>query len=312
MLTPGRVFAAVRVAVTLAILAGLLIKLSPGDLRDAFADADPLLLIAALALMFIVQAMVVLKWAALLRARGVEPPLTRLARAYCVGNLLSNVLPTAVGGDVYRVYRVQRESGARPADVTMSVLYERATGYAAMTCLGALGASFHFGHPLAGVLALGGGAAAAGALAWLLPRLPFPSVRGDHVLRNLLAHRREMVVVYQAALFSLLIQTLYISTIALSGRALGIELSWWFWAFSTWLVALALLLPITLGGLGVRESSYSNLVSRAGADAASGASVGFVLGLLLIAANGAGLLAVEAWERSGATARRLRAAPSES
>jgi hypothetical protein len=298
-LLQSRAFSALRVAVTVAIIAGLIIKLSPGDLRETIRDSDPLKLVAAAALMFVVQAMVAVKWRVLLAARDVQMPFIRIARVYCIGNLLSNVLPTAVGGDVYRVYRVQREARARAADVTMSVLYERATGYGAMTCLGALGAAFYYDHAAIGLLALAGGGAAALVLTYTLPRLPFPAVRDDHFIRNLLADRREMMAVYRMALFSLAIQALYISTIALAGGALGIDVSWWYWAFATWLVALALLLPITLGGLGVRESSYSALIDNAGGTAAQGASAGFALGLLLIIANGAGLLLIEAAERAG-------------
>ncbi len=295
----GRLFAGVRVAATLAIVGGLIFKLSPGELADTLRASDAWLLVAALALMCVVQALVVVKWLVLLRARDVEAPLLQVIRAYCVGNLLSNVLPTAVGGDVYRVYRIQREADARAADVTMTVLYERATGYGAMTCLGAMGAAFYYGSVAIGALAVAGGAAAALVLAVVLPRMPFPAVRHDHFLRNLLAHRREAMAVYQMAVFSLAIQALYISTIALAGRALGVHVSWWYWAFMTWVVAVAMLMPVTLGGLGVRESSFSALVKHAGATAAQGASTGFVLGALLVVANAAGLLAVEIAERLG-------------
>lgn len=294
----SRTFAAVRVAATLAVVAGLLIKLR-GDLLDTVRDADPWLLLTALGLMAVVQALVVVKWLALMRARDVAAPLDHVIRAYCVGNLLSNVLPTAVGGDVYRVYRIQREANARAADVTMSVLYERATGYGAMSVLGALGAAFYYGSAAIGVLALACGAAAAVVIAVVLPRVPFPAIREDHIVRNLLAHRREALAVYQMFVFSLIIQALYISTIALAGRALGAHVSWWYWAFATWVVAVAVLLPVTLGGLGVRETSFSALVKHAGATAAQGASTGFALGLLLIAVNAAGLLAIEVAARAG-------------
>lgn len=293
----GRAFALIRIVVTAAIVAGLIFKLSPGELRDTARGADPWMLVAAVALMIVVQAMVAAKWMLLLQARGVTPAWALVVRCYCVGNLLSTVLPTAIGGDVYRVYRMQREANARAADVTMSVLYERATGLGAMTCIGALGAAFYFGQPAIGLLALLGGAASAVLLAVVLPRMPFPAIRDDHFIRHLLAHRRELMAVYQAGVFSLVIQALYISTIALAGRALGIDVSWWYWAFATWAVALALMLPVTLGGLGVRESSYSALLGRAGATAAQGAAAGFALAVLVTLANAAGLLAVEAYER---------------
>lgn len=306
----SRLFALVRVAATLAVVAALVIKLR-GDLASTIRDANPWLLLAALGLMVVVQALVVVKWLVLLRARDVNAPLEHVIRAYCVGNLLSNVLPTAVGGDVYRVYRIQRESRARAADVTMSVLYERATGYGAMTVLGALGATFYYSSAAIGALALATGAAAAVVLAVVLPRMPFPAVRHDHFLRNLLAHRRELVAVYQMLVFSLAIQALYISTIALSGRALGAHVSWWYWAFATWVVAIAVLLPVTLGGLGVREGSFSALVRHAGATAAQGASTGFALGVLLVVVNGAGLIAVEIAVRAGWGRKTSAAAPVE-
>lgn len=292
-----------RIAATAAIVAGLIIKLSPADLASTVRDANPWLMLAALGVAAVVQALVVMKWLVLLHARDVTAPLPQVVRAYCVGSLLSNVLPTAVGGDVYRVYHVQREAAGRTKDVTMSVLYERATGYGAMTCLAAAGAAFHYGSIGVGLLTLGGGALAGLGLAVILPRVPFPALRHDHPVRHLLAHRREAMAVYQMLAFSIIIQALHITTIMLAGQSFGVELSWWYWALITWIGAVAVLLPITLGGFGVRESSFSALVARGGAEAAQGASTGFALAVLLIVVNGAGLLLVEAGERLGYIAR---------
>jgi uncharacterized membrane protein YbhN (UPF0104 family) len=295
----SRLFSIVRVVATLAILVGLIIRISPEELLETMRDADPWLLVAAFCVLVITQVLVIAKWVTLLRNRDIDAPLLQVVRAYCVGNLLSTVLPTAVGGDVYRVYRIQHEADARAADVTMTVLYERATGYAAMTCVGALGAAFYYGSVLIGLLALVAGVLAAAGMAYILPRFPFPALRDGHFLRNLLAHRQEAMVVYRMAVFSLLIQALYISTITLTGRALGAHISWWYWAFATWIVAVAVLLPVTLGGLGIRESTYAALIKRAGGTAAQGASTGFMLALLMIGVNALGLLVVEVGERLG-------------
>jgi uncharacterized membrane protein YbhN (UPF0104 family) len=140
---------------------------------------------------------------------------------------------------------------------------------------------------------------AAAMLAFVLPRMPFPAVRHDHFIRNLLAHRRELVAVYQMTVFSVVIQALNISTMALLGRAFGAHVSWWYWAFATWIVALAVLAPVTLGGLGVRESGFGALIHKAGATAAQGASTGFAAALVMIAVNTGGLLAIEIAERIG-------------
>ncbi|MHB8376914.1 MAG: lysylphosphatidylglycerol synthase transmembrane domain-containing protein [Dehalococcoidia bacterium] len=305
----SRLFLVIRTVISLAVIAGLVIKLSPADIARSVRNADAPLLIVALLLMFVSQSLVVAKWTRLLRARDVRPPLPLIARSYCIGVLLSMLLPTAIGGDIYRIYRVQREAGVRAADVTMTVLYERATGYAAMTCLGALGAAFYFGALWIGVAALLGGAALALLMLLALPRLPLPALRQDHILRNLVSHRRELIAVYQMAVFSLLIQVVYISSIAVAGRAFGVHASWWYWAFGAWLIAIALLLPIAIGGLGVRESSFSALVTHVGASAAQGASTGFALGVLLVTANAIGLALIEAAERTGYLPRAVPLEP---
>jgi uncharacterized membrane protein YbhN (UPF0104 family) len=306
----SRLFTIVRVVATIGVLAGLIYKLGREELARTFREADPWLLAIAFCVLVVVQALVLVKWLTLLRTRGIDAPLPEVVRAYCVGNLLSTVLPTAVGGDVYRVYRIQHEANARATDVTMTVLYERATGYAAMTCLGALGAAFYYGSVAIGFVALACGVAAAAGMAVILPRFPFPALREGHFLRNLLAHREEAMAVYRMALFSLVIQALFITTIALTGRAFGAHISWWYWAFSTWVIAVVVLVPVTLGGLGIRETTLSALVKNAGGTAAQGASTGFMLALLMVGVNALGLALVEVVERLGIRAERPKERPA--
>jgi hypothetical protein len=74
----------------------------------------------------------------------------------------------------------------------------------------------------------------------------------------------------------------------------------WIWlSVLLWVVSMAVLLPITIGGLGVRESSYSVLVKHAGGNIAEGASTGFALALLQTLACAVILGAVEVAERMG-------------
>lgn len=295
----SRAFTFIRIAISLAVVAGLIYKLSPEKLLDTLRDADVPLLVAAFGLLMMSQLLVIVKWAALLRARDVHVGPLLLARCYSIAIILSTVLPTAIGGDVYRIYRVQRQPGVRAGDVTMSVLFERATGYFALTVFGALGAAFYYGQAWVGFAALAGGAVGGAVMLLMVRRMPFPALRQDHFLRNLLAHRRELIAVYEMAMFSLLIQVFLISSVAVAGRAFGAHVGWGFWAFTIWVVSMAVLLPITIGGLGVRESSYSALVKHAGATAAQGASTGFVLALLQTLACLVILGGVEAAERLG-------------
>lgn len=303
-LTHGRIAGAARVIVTAGILVALIAKLSPGEIARAAGDARPWPLAAAAVMMTLVQALVVVKWWWLARGRGIAAGGQLLGRSYFLANLLTTVLPTAIGGDVYRIYRVSRDAGARTADVAMSVAFERATGYTAMASLGALGAAFHFGGASAGAALLAGGLLFAPLALVAVDRVWLPRLPSGHRLRTVVRDRAELRRLVWMTLFSLAIQALYITSIALIGLAFRAEASWWYWAASVAIVAAATLIPLSLGGLGIRESGFAALLSRQSGSAAAGASVGFALGALLALVSALALLALEA-------ASRLEPAPGD-
>lgn len=305
LVTRRRLLGAARIVATGAILAALVLKLSPGEIASAVRDARPWPLAAAAITMALVQALVVVKWWWLARGRGISAGATLLARRYVQANLLTTALPTAIGGDVYRVYRVSRDAEAPAADVTMTVLFERATGYAAMASLGLLGAAVHFGGAGGGAAVLAVGAVLGPAALLAADRLWLPSLPAGHRLRTLVRDRAELRRLVWMTLFSLVIQALYISSIALMGDAFRVDASWWYWAATVAVVAAATLLPLSLGGLGVRESGFAALLSREGGSAAAGASVGFALALIIALVS---LVAVVVFEIGA----RLEAAPRRS
>ena len=116
-----------------------------------------------------------LKWWLLLRAA--EQPVAYLwtVRTYLVGQFFSNFLPTSIGGDAVRVFRLNQLVG-RLGLAIASVFVERITGFLALTIIGwvALGLNFdRFGDNwqlrwamIWGLLAASGGLAA-GALGTL-------------------------------------------------------------------------------------------------------------------------------------------------
>ena len=129
-----------------------------------------------------------LKWWLLLRAA--EQPVAYLwtVRTYLVGQFFSNFLPTSIGGDAVRVFRLNRLVG-RLALAIASVFVERITGFLALTIIGwvALGLNFdRFGDNwqlrwamIWGLLAASGGLLVALSAPWtvgLLSRLPLPNV----------------------------------------------------------------------------------------------------------------------------------------
>ena len=68
------------------------------------------------------------RWQRVLIALGVRQPLGRLFSHYMSGQFVSNFLPTTVGGDVVRVSRLTKDTDDGPISFT-SVVFERLSGW---------------------------------------------------------------------------------------------------------------------------------------------------------------------------------------
>ena len=74
------------------------------------------------------------RWAQVLDGMDVVAPFRRLLSHTFAGQLVSNVLPTTIGGDVLRVSRLAGDTGDT-ADSFASVVIERLTGWIVLPLL---------------------------------------------------------------------------------------------------------------------------------------------------------------------------------
>jgi uncharacterized protein (TIRG00374 family) len=79
-----------------------------------------------------------LKWKIILRADGLDTPYLSLLQSYYIGNFLGLFLPSAFGGDVYRVYALS-SVGKGVGKVTSSVLFDRISGLFALLSISLFG-----------------------------------------------------------------------------------------------------------------------------------------------------------------------------
>jgi uncharacterized protein (TIRG00374 family) len=79
-----------------------------------------------------------LKWKIILRADGLDTPYLSLLQSYYIGNFLGLFLPSAFGGDIYRVYALS-SIGKGVGKVTSSVIFDRITGLFALLSISLFG-----------------------------------------------------------------------------------------------------------------------------------------------------------------------------
>ncbi len=91
-----------------------------------------------------------------------------------------------------------------------------------------------------------------------------------------------------ALLISMAVQTLFIFLAVRLAEAVGVSVPIWAWIFAWPLAKIIAVLPISLGGLGVREASLAALLLPFGADAAEVVASGLVWQAVLYISGGIG------------------------
>ena len=311
-----RAWLALRLVVSLLLLAAVLAYADVGTMAEAIRDASWGWFAAALALMALNSVVGAVRWRVLLRHAHVEVTELRAVRAFAGALFLNNVLPTAVGGDAVRAWLVGREGGLVRA--TTATLVDKVTALACLFVIAWL-ALIVDGEEVPGsivtVLAwVTAGLLAAFALAGLVAAGARPLVRrlpervanmireAWWALRRWGASARLMGLVLGLGLvygvFGLLV-------FVLVAKAVGVELSFALAAATTPVVLVAMLIPISIGGLGVREGGFVLLLGEAGVSAADATLLALLSTAAILVATAA-VVAVTA----GLESLRTRAGPA--
>jgi uncharacterized membrane protein YbhN (UPF0104 family) len=202
-------------------------------------------------------------------------------------------------GDLYKVRRV-RTSVPSLMEWASYVLLDRMLGLLTLACLGV--ASFLAFAPDAtssdsqsDEVILFAGVALLGLLALVL--LGRTKVHG--VLGRLWAPWQALQGSPRAVARVLAGYAAWLASVHMLARSLGIDAPVYAFAYAAPLVAMASLLPISIGGLGVRELSYALLLSSWGVPSAAAVSPGLAQYALFIAMAAAGLLCFVGERRFG-------------
>jgi uncharacterized membrane protein YbhN (UPF0104 family) len=266
---PGRIF------ITLFLLGLVARSIDWGELGEALESAR--WEFAALGVGLGVVSLVLggLRWTLYLKRLELGASTFEGVRAYFVGNFSNLALPTGFGGDAVRALLIAR-SGARLARAITSVLFDRLSALACLVLLAWIGAAasgdFVPGNQVSLLAALSAaGAVAAVVLVALLRR----DGLGRFLPAGLRPWAREVAVALRLIVFSLRLQ---LSTLALGllaqaaivgvvwalAEALSLDLPFGYLIVVSALVVVATLLPVSVGGFGIREGTYVVLLGAVG------------------------------------------------
>jgi len=256
----------------------------------------------------------VLKWRLMINLAGARISHAQAARCYFAGLFSTLFLPSIVGGDVVRLGLAMRFARNRLGTLLGSLL-DRMLDVAALASVVGLGAllvpgALNAEHRI--VFRWIAVAAAAAiivvtAVAVLIPARRLSYRMRRRVVRLRQAGRstaRQPGHVLLALTLAITVQTSFVLLTAVIARGCGLDMPLRVWLFAWPLAKLVALVPLTQGGIGVRELALAALLAPFGAAPALTVAVGLVWEAVIL--SGGLLAGLISFLLGGARLRRCR------
>ena len=262
-------------------------------------EADAWLLGAAVAAHAVSFMLLNIRWWSLLRHLAPKIRLLDTSGSFYLGLFANNFLPTGMGGDVLRILRMRGQHLSGKSLLASSVM-DRAVGLAGVLMIGITALYFFTSPVLQGVstvlllavlvaIPIGFAIFFSSRVADFLSRMEIRlrdhrlSMEVLHTLRQMQAFRLAGWRLVQAFSLTLILQSLVALCYAMLGSALGSEVGISAYFVMIPILFIAINLPISIGGIGVREGTFVTLMVTAGMDQQTAIGVSVLYLALLLA-----------------------------
>jgi uncharacterized protein (TIRG00374 family) len=296
-----KIFSFLRIAVSISLIA-FLIKTQFKDAQSLIkilkTVSIPWLILSASTHIFGIWITAV-RWKALLRTQKINISTRFLTSTVLIGFFFNNFLPSTIGGDVFRTYDVAKKAN-KPLGTSASIIVvERFSGIISAATYA--------------VIALFLGFTAIGRQSIIIPIIIFftvclilgfiiinPSIlklgklvkkikfleklkqKLSNIYNTFLSFKKYKMVLVKALIYSFLLQFAVILNYYLAARAIGINLSLTTFIFIVPVVAIIAMIPISIGGIGLRENSIVYIMVAMGVANEKAALCSLILFAMLI------------------------------
>jgi uncharacterized protein (TIRG00374 family) len=294
---------AVRVVVGVGVLAFIALR-NPSELWSTLRHARPGWVALAAALWFAGIFVSTMRWRAYLDALELHMPLPTLVRLYFVGTFFNAFLPTGIGGDAYKAVRIGRDRNAM-TNAFASVFLDRFAGIVALAVIGLAGVGSELARNdkdlrvallsfalcaavlVAALLLLGPGERLLGKGKWIKSHGIGGTLR--RAVRAIHTAGRHRDAATRGAIYGVLFQFLVVGYHLAIAHALRITLvSVGAMTGIVVVASLATMIPLTVNGLGFRETAYVWGLATFGVAHAHGRAFAILVLAVLLAASLAG------------------------
>jgi uncharacterized protein (TIRG00374 family) len=252
------------------------------SLLDYIHSANKPLLLLAFSVTFLSYILCFCRWNMLLKATNIHLPIKRVIMSFCGGIFFSLLLPSSIGGDFARSIDLAKHT-QKPKEVIATVLMDRLSGYVGLVIIALFSCVLGWKIVNNDIAVLASVAIIVLILIFTLLILfnkflytkvskflhTSNSGRIRESIKNLLQEihyfRDKKRVLFESIVLSLIIQAngpiaFYITALAVGIS--GVKLLYFF--IFVPIIGAITLLPIAIGGFGIRESTSVLLFAKAG------------------------------------------------
>jgi uncharacterized protein (TIRG00374 family) len=286
-----------KTAISLLLFYFLFRKMDFQQFGETLKNARLGIILGAFAALWIGHYFCVIRWRMLMRPLMPVFPMIRLFEIYCIGQFFNLAFPTAVGGDVVKMYYVGKQS-RRYAESFAATFLDRDSGMLAMlllACLGTLLLPMQVpGIPVnlivwgsfAGFLAMNAVIFMPGLhrmFTRLLVRIHLGKTasRIDAISSAFQIMGKNPRVLFESFLISVFNQMLVFGITWMTAIGLRLDVSLLYCMVLVPIVTLVTMIPISFSGLGLREQSFVILFGAIGISSASSTALG-LLGSIMV------------------------------
>ncbi len=270
----------IRLLVTSLILTVLFLKINFRQVSSTIATCNFSLFSLAFLIFISCYYLGLLRWQMLLHALDLKPPLRKIVIAFSGGLFFNLVMPSTIGGDVARTYTLfshTKEGGK----VAATVILDRLSGFLALNFIAILSLAFGWRFidsklvvlsiaimtsTFSIIVMLLFSRRASNKLCSLLNFFKLHKVISlwMKVFNAILLFRQKKVVLLKNFIVSILIQGSSVLVFYLIAVSLGAQTRLLYFLILVPIIGAISTLPITIGGLGLRDASTILFFSKVG------------------------------------------------
>ena len=286
---------ALRIFATVALMTFVLQQVEWESLVQRLKSLEWQWYAAAQAVAIVIQVVAGIRWSSLARPIGFVHSTSFFIWRFFEGVFFNLCLPSSIGGDVVKAYRLSSTNRGRLL-AGCTILADRLAGVSALGVLaGSAILSIKLNLSPASTVAVAtvlfasvllGFRLTIGNLDRFLDLLP-ATHKIRQFLSQLLPYQIRPSLMGRAVAWSLIVQVGASVSVALMARGIGVNLRLGIWFSVVPLIALAIVLPISINGVGIREGGMALLLSRWGVAGEQAVAIGLLWFLTTI---GTGLI----------------------